>query len=149
MSRSRRFKKRRNSWCRWRCDRAVAAQIVEAVSEHAIDAAIQAADQAAKADNEVRRTLGLELEEACYDAPWPPAATSSSIRPSVWSRANSKPAGTRRWSGSPISHGRDKAASPITGNDRLEAIPSECDQGLPIDLRAKRHGGIMSGDAVL
>ena len=37
-----------------RIDRAVTAQIVEAVSEHAIDAAIQAADQAVKADNEVR-----------------------------------------------------------------------------------------------
>jgi DNA invertase Pin-like site-specific DNA recombinase len=51
-----------------RIDRAVAAQIVEAVSEHAIDAAIQAADQAVKADNEVRQTLHLELEEARYDA---------------------------------------------------------------------------------
>jgi hypothetical protein len=35
-----------------RIDRAVAAQIVEAVSEHAIDAAIQAADQSVKADND-------------------------------------------------------------------------------------------------
>ena len=40
-----------------RIDRAVAAQIVEAVSEHAIDAAIQAADQAVKADNEIRQAL--------------------------------------------------------------------------------------------
>lgn len=51
-----------------RVDRAVAAQIVEAVSEHAIDAAIQAADQAEKADNEVRQALHRELEEARYDA---------------------------------------------------------------------------------
>jgi hypothetical protein len=51
-----------------RVDRAVAAQIVEAVSEHAIDAAIQAADQAVKADEEVRQALRRELEEARYDA---------------------------------------------------------------------------------
>ena len=51
-----------------RIDRAVTAQIVEVVSEHAIDAAIQAADQAVKADNEVRQALRLELEEARYDA---------------------------------------------------------------------------------
>ena len=37
-----------------RIDRAVAAQIVEAVSEHAIEAAIQAADQSVRADNEIR-----------------------------------------------------------------------------------------------
>jgi len=51
-----------------RVDRAVAVQIVEAVSEHAIGAAIQAADQAEKADNEVRQALHRELEEARYDA---------------------------------------------------------------------------------
>src|SRR4051794_20464669 len=51
-----------------RIDRAVAAQIVEAVSEHAIDAAIQAADQSVKADNEIRQALCRELEEARYDA---------------------------------------------------------------------------------
>lgn len=51
-----------------RVDRAVAAQIVEAVSEHAIEAAIRAADQSAKADNDVRQTLLRELEEARYDA---------------------------------------------------------------------------------
>jgi hypothetical protein len=51
-----------------RIDRAVAAQIVEAVSEHAIDAAIQVADQAVTVDNEARQALRLELEEARYDA---------------------------------------------------------------------------------
>ena len=51
-----------------RVDRAVAAQIVEAVSEHAIEAAIQAADQSVKADNEIRQALCRELEEARYDA---------------------------------------------------------------------------------
>ena len=49
-------------------DRAVAAQIVEAVSEHAIEAAIQAADQSVKTDYEVRQALCRELEEALYDA---------------------------------------------------------------------------------
>ncbi len=51
-----------------RIDRAVAAQIVEAVSEHAIEAAIQAADQSVKADAEIRQALCRELEEARYDA---------------------------------------------------------------------------------
>ena len=51
-----------------RIDRAVAAQIVEAVSTHAIDAAIQAADQSVKADNEIRQALCRELEEARYAA---------------------------------------------------------------------------------
>jgi len=51
-----------------RIDRAVAAQIVEAVSEHAIEAAIQAADQSTKADNEIRQALCRELEEAQYEA---------------------------------------------------------------------------------
>ena len=51
-----------------RIDRAVATQIVEAVSEHAIEAAIQAADQSARADNEIRHALCRELEEAQYEA---------------------------------------------------------------------------------
>jgi DNA invertase Pin-like site-specific DNA recombinase len=51
-----------------RIDRAVAAQIVEAVSEHAIAAAIQAADQSVKADHAVRQALCRELEEARYEA---------------------------------------------------------------------------------
>jgi DNA invertase Pin-like site-specific DNA recombinase len=51
-----------------RIDRAVAAQIVEAVSEHAVDAAIQAAEYSAKADNEIRQALCRELEEARYEA---------------------------------------------------------------------------------
>jgi DNA invertase Pin-like site-specific DNA recombinase len=50
-----------------RVDRAVAAQIVEAVSEHAIEAAIQAADQS-KADDDIRQALCRELEEARYEA---------------------------------------------------------------------------------
>ena len=51
-----------------RVDRAVAAQIVEAVSAHAIEAAIQATDQSEKADNEVRQALCRELEESRYEA---------------------------------------------------------------------------------
>jgi DNA invertase Pin-like site-specific DNA recombinase len=51
-----------------RVDRAVAAQIVEAVSAHAIEAAIQAADQSEKADNEIRQALCRELEEGRNEA---------------------------------------------------------------------------------
>src|ERR1700687_795422 len=40
-----------------RVDRAIAAQIVEAVAGHAVQAAIQAADQSVKADNKVREAL--------------------------------------------------------------------------------------------
>ena len=50
-----------------RLDRAVVGQIVEVVSEHAVEAAIQAADQSVKADNEVRQALCRELEEARYE----------------------------------------------------------------------------------
>ena len=51
-----------------RVDRAVATQIVEAVSAHAIEAAIQAANQSEMADNEVRVALCRDLEEARYEA---------------------------------------------------------------------------------
>jgi hypothetical protein len=51
-----------------RIDKAVAAQIVEAVSGHAVEAAIKATEQAAKADDDVRRVLSHELEEARYEA---------------------------------------------------------------------------------
>lgn len=51
-----------------RVDRAVAAQIVEAISEHAIEAAIQAANQSEKADAEIRQALCRELEEVRYEA---------------------------------------------------------------------------------
>src|SRR5438552_3019952 len=86
-----------------RIDRAVAAQIVEAVSEHAIEAAIQAADQSIRGDNEIRQALCRELEEARYEVTLLPVAMRSSIRPNGWLLANSKLGGTRRWSGSPIS----------------------------------------------
>ena len=51
-----------------RVDRAVAAAILEAVSGHAIDAAVLAADQSASATDEVRQGLSRELEAARYDA---------------------------------------------------------------------------------
>jgi DNA invertase Pin-like site-specific DNA recombinase len=51
-----------------RVDRAVAAQIVEAVSEHAVEAAIRAADQSVKAASDIRHAICRELEEARYEA---------------------------------------------------------------------------------
>jgi len=51
-----------------RVDRAVATQIIEAVSAHAVEAAIRAAEQSARADNDVRQALCHELEEARYEA---------------------------------------------------------------------------------
>ena len=51
-----------------RVDRAVADQIVEAVSGHAVEAAILAADQSVKADHDIRRAMCRELEEARYEA---------------------------------------------------------------------------------
>ena len=51
-----------------RVDRVVAARIVEAVSEHAIEAAIQAANQSERTDAEIRQALCQELEEARYEA---------------------------------------------------------------------------------
>jgi DNA invertase Pin-like site-specific DNA recombinase len=51
-----------------RVDRAIAAQIIEAVSDHAIEAAVQAAQQSARADEGVRHAIVRELEEARYEA---------------------------------------------------------------------------------
>ena len=51
-----------------RVDRAVAAQLLEAVSDHAVEAAIRAAEQAGRADDEIRQALSRELEEARYEA---------------------------------------------------------------------------------
>jgi len=51
-----------------RVDRAVSAQLLEAVSEHAVEAAVRAAEQAIEADDEVRQVIGRELEEARYEA---------------------------------------------------------------------------------
>lgn len=51
-----------------RIDRAVAAQILDAVSDHAVDAAILAADQVTTAAADVRKSVEGELEEALYEA---------------------------------------------------------------------------------
>jgi hypothetical protein len=51
-----------------RVDRAVAAQILDAVSDRAIEAAILAADQVAQAAADVRQAVDRELEEARYEA---------------------------------------------------------------------------------
>ncbi|MDR3529018.1 MAG: helix-turn-helix domain-containing protein [Rhodopila sp.] len=51
-----------------RVDKAVAAQIIEAVSGHAVDAAIRAVHQSAQVDADIRLALCRELEEARFDA---------------------------------------------------------------------------------
>ncbi len=51
-----------------RIDRAVATQLLEAVSGDAVEAAIRAVEQAAQADDDVRLALRRELEEARYEA---------------------------------------------------------------------------------
>jgi len=51
-----------------RVDRAVAEQIVEAVSGHAVEAAIRAADQAVNAENDIRRVIDQEIENARYES---------------------------------------------------------------------------------
>lgn len=51
-----------------RVDRTVAAQILEALSEHAIEAAIVAAERCSMSDDDVRIALAKELEAARYEA---------------------------------------------------------------------------------
>nr|WP_198155415.1 zinc ribbon domain-containing protein [Candidatus Burkholderia verschuerenii] len=51
-----------------RIDKAVATAILEAVSEHAVEAAIRAAQQTSRAGDDARRALACELEEARYEA---------------------------------------------------------------------------------
>ena len=51
-----------------RVDRALALQILEAVSHHAIDAAVLASDQVERSTNEVIAAVERDLEEARYDA---------------------------------------------------------------------------------
>ena len=50
-----------------RVDRAVAAAIVEAVSAHAVEAAILAAAKTSQAEDDVRQAVFRELEEARYE----------------------------------------------------------------------------------
>jgi DNA invertase Pin-like site-specific DNA recombinase len=51
-----------------RVDRAVAAQMLEAVAGHAVEAALRAVQQAQQADSDVRQSLTRELEQARYEA---------------------------------------------------------------------------------
>lgn len=51
-----------------RLDRAIAGELLEAVSEHAVEAAMRAAELVARADTEVRQALAREFEEAQYEA---------------------------------------------------------------------------------
>jgi hypothetical protein len=51
-----------------RVDQAVAIKVLEAVSDRAVDAAILAADQSARAGAEVRQAIAREIEEARYEA---------------------------------------------------------------------------------
>lgn len=50
-----------------RVDRAVAALLLDVVSEHAVEAAVKAAELASKADDDVRQALCRELEQAQYE----------------------------------------------------------------------------------
>lgn len=51
-----------------RIDRAVASRLVEAISPHAINAAVEAATLSANADDDVRRAVERQIEEAKYEA---------------------------------------------------------------------------------
>jgi DNA invertase Pin-like site-specific DNA recombinase len=51
-----------------RVDRAMAAKIIEAVSDRAVEAAILAAEQSARSGDDLRRSVDKELEEARYEA---------------------------------------------------------------------------------
>lgn len=51
-----------------RVDQAVAIKVLEAVSDRAVDAAILAAEQSARANTEIRQAIGREIEEARYEA---------------------------------------------------------------------------------
>lgn len=51
-----------------RVDQAVAFKVLEAVSDRAVDAAILAAEQSARANAEIRQAIAREIEEARYEA---------------------------------------------------------------------------------
>jgi DNA invertase Pin-like site-specific DNA recombinase len=60
------------SWCisfgGWRVDQAVAAEVLRAVEGPAIEAALEAAERSAHEEDDHRRALTLELEQARYEA---------------------------------------------------------------------------------
>jgi hypothetical protein len=51
-----------------RVDQAVAIKVLEAVSDHAVDAAILPAEQSARAGAEIKQAIAREIEEARYEA---------------------------------------------------------------------------------
>lgn len=51
-----------------RVDRAVASAIIDAVSDHGVEAVIRAAEQLVRADEELRLAVTREIEEARYEA---------------------------------------------------------------------------------
>ncbi|MGE3919320.1 MAG: recombinase family protein [Hyphomicrobiaceae bacterium] len=51
-----------------RVDQAVAINVLEAVSDRAVDAAVLAAEQSARANAQIRQAIGREIEEARYEA---------------------------------------------------------------------------------
>jgi DNA invertase Pin-like site-specific DNA recombinase len=51
-----------------RVDKAVAAQMLEAVAGHAVEAALRAVQQAEQANTDIQSSLARELEEARYEA---------------------------------------------------------------------------------
>jgi len=51
-----------------RVDRAVAAQMMEAVAGHAVEAALRALEHATQANSDVRQSMERELEQARYEA---------------------------------------------------------------------------------
>src|SRR4051794_41822794 len=63
-----------------RVDRAIAAAILEAVSDRAIEAAVLAPDQATPATGHVRQAASREMGAARYQAP-PPARRPGAARP--------------------------------------------------------------------
>jgi excisionase family DNA binding protein len=52
----------------WRVDQAVAAEILRVINGNAVDAAIEAVEQMRRQEQEHRKTLELELEQARYEA---------------------------------------------------------------------------------
>jgi hypothetical protein len=51
-----------------RVDEAVAQQVLDAISGNAVDAALEAADQLRNQQQQQRKTLELEVEQARYEA---------------------------------------------------------------------------------
>lgn len=81
-----------------RIGRAVAWQILEAVSERAVEAAIFASDQVERSTKEFVAAVERDLEGAAMMYLSPRVNTNSWIPPSATSPASLRRVGTRRWS---------------------------------------------------